>query len=128
MGTPGHAVHAPLMEALNEWAVQRKRTINWYFKGQNNQTEMYSALKAEVEIDGDSTTAIDFDLIDVLAGHKKVVCCGQAMSHCVNYSVRDLLSGWPSERASDIVVLENAASAVAGFEETAATFLSDMKA
>jgi len=115
------------MEALSEWAVQRKRTINWYFKGQNNRTEMYSALKAEVEVAGDKTTKLDEDLISYLARHEKVICCGQALSHCLNYSVRDLLSGWPKGREGDIVVLEDGASPVPGFEESATTFLADMR-
>merc|ERR1712025_548696 len=127
LGTPGHAVHAPLMEALNEWAVNRKRSIDWLFKGQNNRTEMYSALIAEVEVEGDPTTALNKGLIDALSRHEQVVCCGQAMSHCVNHSVRDLLSGWPKERAKDIVVLEDGASAVPGFEKVAQQFVHDMK-
>jgi len=128
LGTEGHAVHAPLMKALSDWAISRKRTINWLFKGQNNRTEMYSALKAEVLVDGDRTADLDTDLIDFLARHDRVLCCGEAKSHCVNYSVRDLLSGWPKGREADIVVLEDATSPVPGFEESAETFISDMKA
>jgi len=127
LGTPGHAVHAPLMEALTEWAISRKRSINWLFKGQNNRTEMYSALKAEVAVPDDETTLLNQGLIDVLSAHKKVVCCGQAMSHCVNHSVRDLLSGWPKGRSSDIILLEDGASAVTGFEADAKKFVKDMK-
>merc|ERR1712032_1619614 len=63
-----------------------------------------------------------------LAKHKKVVCCGEAMSHCVNWSTRDLLSGWDTDRVGDIVLLEDCASAVAGFEAIAKTFVSDMRA
>jgi nicotinamidase-related amidase len=115
------------MEVLNEWAVHKARTINWYFKGQNNRAEMYSALKAEVEVPDDKTTSLDKDLIRVLAKHKKVVCCGEAMSHCVNWSTRDLLSGWDKERVADIILLEDCASAVSGFEDVAKTFVSEMK-
>lgn len=126
-GTKGFSVHKPLMEVLNEWAVYKTRTINWYFKGQNNRTEMYSALKAEVEVADDTTTSLDKDLIKTLARHKKVVCCGEAMSHCVNWSTRDLLSGWEKGREGDIVLLEDCASAVGGFEEVAMSFVDDMR-
>merc|ERR1712226_590577 len=115
------------MEALNEWAANRKRSIDWLFKGQNNRTEMYSALKAEVEVEDDPTSALNKGLIDALSRHEQVVCCGQAMSHCVNHSVRDLLSSWPHGRAKDIVVLEDGASAVPGFEDVAQKFISDMR-
>merc|ERR1719424_1454494 len=49
------------------------------------------------------------------------------MSHCVNWSTRDLLSGWEEGRTSDIVLLEDCASAVGGFEEVAKTFVNDMR-
>jgi len=127
LGTKGHSVHPPLMEALNEWAVRKMRAINWYFKGQNNRAEMYSALKAEVEVLDDRTTSLDRDLIRTLAKHQKVVCCGEAMSHCVNWSTRDLLGGWDKGREGDIVLLEDCASAVTGFEEIANTFVADMR-
>merc|ERR1712188_217964 len=88
---------------------------------------MYSALKAEVEVEDDPTTALNKGLIDALSRHEQVVCCGQAMSHCVNHSVRDLLSAWPQGRANDIIILEDGASAVPGFKDVAQKFLSDMK-
>jgi len=128
LGTPGHAVHAPLMEALTEWAISRKRSINWLFKGQNNRTEMYSALKAEVPVPSDPTTAINTSVVNTFTRHAKVVCCGEAMSHCVNHSVRDLVSKWPASRVSDIVLLSDAASAVPSFEDAAQRFLTDMQA
>jgi nicotinamidase-related amidase len=126
-GHKGHCVHPPLMEVLNDWAVAKSRTINWYFKGQNNRAEMYSALRAEVEVPDDKTTSLDLDLIRTLAKHKKVVCCGEAKSHCVNWSTRDLLSGWDSQRAGDIILLEDCASAVPGFEDAANKFVADMR-
>merc|ERR1712039_346530 len=104
------------------WAVERSRSISWYFKGQNNRTEMYSALGAEVPLDDDPTTQLDTGLIAELAKHRNVVCCGEAKSHCVNWSVRHLLSGWPAGRAADIVVLEDGTSSVAGFEEQGDAF------
>ena len=60
--------------------------------------------------------------------HRQVAICGEAKSHCVNYSTRDLLSAWPEERASDIILLTDATSAVTGFEAAADKFESDMRA
>ena len=37
LGTEGHAVYEPLMEALNKWAFQRQRPISWYFQGSQQQ-------------------------------------------------------------------------------------------
>mmetsp|Transcript_75512 Transcript_75512/g.179366 ORF Transcript_75512/g.179366 Transcript_75512/m.179366 type:complete len:666 (+) Transcript_75512:40-2037(+) len=127
LGTEGHAVYPPLFEALNAWASSRCRAISWYFKGANNNVEMYSALKAEVPSEHDPSTLLGEDLVKLLARHEKVICCGEALSHCVNTSVRDLEGAWPEGRTADIVVLEDGASPVAGFEEVAQTFVKDMR-
>jgi nicotinamidase-related amidase len=127
LGTEGHAVYAPLAAALNSWAARRSRAITWVLKGQNNRTEMYSALKAEVEIPDDPSTRLNLELVSVLSRHSKIICCGQALSHCVNYTVRDLVSAWPKTRSpADIVVLSDGSSAVPGFEEAADQFNRDM--
>lgn len=47
LGDPGHAVSPILLPALLNWSKTRERSITWVLKGQNNRTEMYSALKAE---------------------------------------------------------------------------------
>jgi nicotinamidase-related amidase len=126
IGSEGQSIHPPLMEALSEWAIARARSVNFYFKGQNNRAEMYSALKSEVPVPDDPTTDFDRDLVDTLAKHQKVLCCGEAKSHCVNCSVRHLLECWPKGRNGDIVLLKDCCSAVTGFEEVASRFESDM--
>merc|ERR1712032_1167166 len=127
VGTEGQSIHPPLMQALNEWAIARTRSVNFYFKGQNNRAEMYSALKSEVQVPDDPTTDLDVDLVNTLAKHKKVLCCGEAKSHCVNWSVRHLLEAWPRGRQSDIVLLKDCCSPVKDFEESANKFEADMK-
>ena len=48
IGSPGQAVSPALLPALEKWSERRGRSVTWVLKGQNNRTEMYSALKAEV--------------------------------------------------------------------------------
>merc|ERR1712166_795535 len=129
IGTPGHNVHPRLTEALNRWMRESARCVEYLMKGQNNRTEMYSSLSAEVVVQGDPTTSLNTELISVLAQHQQVVVCGQAKSHCVNYTARDLLSGWAAagRAVCDIVVLSDGSSAVPGFEEAAVVFEQDMK-
>ena len=83
-------------------------------KGQNNRTEMYSALKAEVPVMDDPATRLNVDLIATLQQHRQVVVCGEAKSHCVNFTLRDLLSAWPAARVGDLVLLDDACTSVAG--------------
>jgi nicotinamidase/pyrazinamidase len=128
IGTPGHAVSPALLPALDEWSEIRSRAVTWVLKGQNNRTEMYSALKAEVPVADDPATHLNLQLIDTLASHSQVVICGQAKSHCVNFTTRDLLSAWPQGRpTADICVLEDATSPVAGCEAEADLFFDDMR-
>mmetsp|Transcript_11391 Transcript_11391/g.34373 ORF Transcript_11391/g.34373 Transcript_11391/m.34373 type:complete len:282 (-) Transcript_11391:38-883(-) len=123
LGTEGHAVSAPLKEAALDWARRNNKTVAWLLKGMNNKTEMYSCFSAEVPVAEDPATSLNAALIAGIARHDKVVCCGQAKSHCVNYSVRDLLAAWPADKPkSDVVLLNDATSPVPGFEAAAEQF------
>ena len=129
LGTEGHAVRSPLKEALAAWSRSRNKDVAYLLKGMNNKTEMYSCFKAEVELDDDATTKLNAPLIASLAAHKAVVCCGQAKSHCVNYSVRDMVAAWPAGAPlSNLVLLKDATSPVVSFEKAAADFEAEMAA
>jgi len=54
--------------------------------------------------------------------------CGQAMSHCVHYTVRDIADHWPKEEMGKLVILKDCASTIPGFEDALDKFLSDMVA
>jgi nicotinamidase-related amidase len=45
-------------------------------------------------------------LLQKLHACPQLVVCGQALSHCVNFTVRDIVDNWRGEN-SKIVVLEN---------------------
>lgn len=126
IGTPGHNVTPPLMDVINKWAETRLKEVQWITKGQNIFTEMYSALRAEVPTD-DPRTMWNLGLIDFLKEHSKVLVCGQALSHCVNFSVRDLMDNY-SEGHDQVTIITDGCSPVPGFEASAETFLKDMKA
>eukprot|EP00527_Entomoneis_sp_CCMP2396_P009822 CAMPEP_0198136578 /NCGR_PEP_ID=MMETSP1443-20131203/220_1 /TAXON_ID=186043 /ORGANISM="Entomoneis sp., Strain CCMP2396" /LENGTH=292 /DNA_ID=CAMNT_0043797825 /DNA_START=74 /DNA_END=949 /DNA_ORIENTATION=- len=125
IGSTGHAMVDVIQEALYEWTEKTGRTVEWCWKGQNLLTEMYSALEAEVPVS--PSTALNQELVDSLRQSSRVLVCGQAMSHCVNYTVRDLVQHWPSDKTSQVTILTDCASAVPGFEAAAETFLKDMK-
>ena len=56
LGSRGHAVTAPMLKAANDWSVMHMKNIQYVHKGQDNLTEMYSALSAEVPLDSDTNT------------------------------------------------------------------------
>jgi nicotinamidase/pyrazinamidase len=48
------------------------------------------------------------------------------MSHCVNYTLRDIVDHWPKDQTNKITLLKDCASSVPGFEAAAETFVNDM--
>ena len=58
---------------------------------------------------------------------QQVLVCGEAKSHCVNFTMRDLLGAWPAGRAADLVLLQDGTSPVGGCEDAADKFENDMR-
>jgi len=127
IGTPGHAVVPQLNEALQSWSVQTGKTVTYVHKGQNCMTEMYSALKADVVMSDDPATDLNLPLINELKEYDYILVGGEARSHCVNYTVRDLVSQFSPEEMKKVVILENGCSPVTGFEEQGLKFFEDMQ-
>lgn len=125
IGTPGHAVEKTLNSALQDWAGSNLANIHYVMKGSNCLVEMYSAIGAEVEIKADPSTCLNQNLLQHLNSADKLIICGQALSHCVNYTTRDIVDNWDGDK-SRICVLKDACSPVAGYEESANKFLEDM--
>ena len=128
IGSEGHNVTAPINEGLSTWAASRHASVEWVHKGQNIFTEMYSALKAEVEVAGDASTGLNKELVERLATHERVLVCGQAKSHCVNCTIRDLVDHWPKSELHRIWLLSDGMSSVPGFEDAGEKFIDDMRA
>ncbi|KAF1331726.1 hypothetical protein FI667_g4179, partial [Globisporangium splendens] len=126
VGTPGHNLVENVRNAALEWTKQSLKQIQYVMKGSNSFTEHYSALRAEFELPHDPATSLNQNLVNVLKHADKVVICGEALSHCVNYTVRDLVDVWPAERIQDLVILTDCASPVPSFESSGEQFLSDM--
>ena len=135
IGTPGHAVNSTIMEAAHTWCDKHNRQVEWVIKGENPLTEMYSALAAEVPIESDAKTCMNQSLRSTLLPkvddpNYRLIVCGQAMSHCVNFTLRDICAGTQDNQETDInriLLLSDCATPVAGFEGEADAFVNDMK-
>jgi nicotinamidase/pyrazinamidase len=125
IGSPGHAVVDCIRQALSEWSELTGRSVEWVFKGEHMFTEMYSALEADVPVS--MATAFNDVLHSSLMKSSRLFVCGQAMSHCVNYTLRDIVAKWNENELDRICLLTDCASAVPGFELAAKTFMDDMK-
>jgi len=128
IGTPGHNVVEPLNAALQNWSGHNLDIVNYVNKGTCPLTEMYSGLKADVELKNDESTQLNRKLVARLREADRVLICGQALSHCVQFTTRDLVANWPKNRLQDLWLIEDQSSAVGGFEKAAVDFVDDMRA
>lgn len=126
VGSTGHAIVDVIFQALNEWCQTTGGTVEYVFKGQTLWTEMYSALAAEVPVNDE--TSFNTQLMEsLITGTTQLLVTGQALSHCVNYTVRDIVDHWPKGQMSQITVLRDCMSSVPGFESAGEIFLADME-
>jgi nicotinamidase-related amidase len=125
-GTSGRNVVPVLEDALSKWEALTRRTVIRVLKGENRHTEMYSVFRAEVPMDEDPRTKWNRELMKTLLDQDKLLICGQALSHCVNYSTLDLINHWEPREFSDLYIVTDGTSSVAGFERTGQQFLQDM--
>ncbi len=127
IGKVGHNVVNPIAEVLTEWE-NSFAIVDYVLKGTNIWTEHYSAVKAEVPDPNDSSTFLNTHLIDQLKPADLIVCSGQALSHCVAHTLRDIADNLGTELVSKLVLVEDTTSSVPGFEELGQQFLTEMKA
>ena len=126
IGSTGHALHDEIKNAIDEWIQATGRSVEFVMKGTNNLTEMYSALKAEVEISAE--TCLNKKLLERLKLSDRILICGQALSHCVNYTTRDLIDNMIDSEKHKVEVLKDCCSCVAGCEESGNEFLDYVSA
>lgn len=78
---------------------------------------MFSAFKAAVELTEDPRTHLNDILVDYLGDHSDILICGQARSHCVNLSTRDLVDALKKrESKSHVHMLWDASSPVEKYD------------
>jgi nicotinamidase-related amidase len=105
LGGIGHALVSAVEEAILFHGIARSSQADFQIKGRDPLTEHYSALGPEVG--GAKNRA----LVEKLASFDAIVVVGQAKSHCVAWTIEDLLREAP-ELASRVYLLEDCSSAV----------------
>jgi len=131
IGTVGAAVVPQLFDALQEWVkLQGDKTIGWVTKGSNPYVEHFSAVRAEVVDPNDvQNTGLNSAFIGTLIEADEVVFAGEAGSHCLANTVRDIANEFADDSfIKKCVLLTNGTSPVPGFENYQKTFISDMTA
>jgi nicotinamidase-related amidase len=131
IGTPGHTVIPPMMEALLGWEDLCTGVVNKVTKGSNIHVEHFSAVRAEVPHPDDPHTQLNSDFVDAVMDASTILLSGIAGSHCLANTVRDVADEFAG--ADDVfikkaILLEDGTAPVPGFEAMQTQFIDDMVA
>lgn len=128
IGTPGNNIYRPLLEAIIRWEEQNIAEVDKVTKGSNPWTEHYSAVQADVPDPQDPSTMLNTRLIQTLQEADVIAIAGEALSHCVANTIRDIADNFGDDNIKKFVLLEDCSSNVAGFEFLGEQFVKDMVA
>ncbi|NET00328.1 MAG: cysteine hydrolase family protein [Sphaerospermopsis sp. SIO1G1] len=94
LGGIGHALVSSVEEAVFFHSIVRQTPTQFELKGENPLTENYSALRPEVltGFDEEPIAEKNTSLIKQLLEYDTIIIAGQAKSHCVAWTVDDLLT------------------------------------
>jgi nicotinamidase-related amidase len=94
VGGIGHAMVSAVEEAVFFHSIARQSPTRVEIKGRNPLTENYSVLRPEVmgDASGSPVASANDALVEHLLSFDEVVVAGEAQSHCVAWTVEDLLS------------------------------------
>ena len=127
IGSEGHIVYPELFGSLQEWA-SRFATVDYVTKGSNMWTEHFSAVKAEVPDPSDPSTQVNTGLVDTLEQADIILFAGEALSHCIANTGRDVVDCFSNpDYIQKIHLLTDCTSNVTGFDHFGDQFLADMK-
>ncbi len=117
LGGIGHALVPAVEEAIFFHNIARLSQVSLQLKGANPLTENYSVLSPEVLTgpEGDPIDEKNESLIGYLLQFDALIVAGQAKSHCVAWTVSDLLreiQAQDAKLAEKIYLLEDCTSAV----------------
>lgn len=91
IGSEGHNIHQPMLEAMYRWETKNVATSNKWTKGSNVWTEHYSAVQAcKVEDDDLQNTGLNMSLIETLQDADVILLAGWALNFCVASTVIDI--------------------------------------
>lgn len=126
IGSWGHNIFAPLMDAILFYE-DFCTPVQYHIKGTNPLTEHYSIVKADVIDENDPNTKVNIELLNKIENADISIFTGEALSHCVANTIRDVITELGTSITKKLVLLEDATSNILGFESYGTNFLDEMK-
>lgn len=125
-GTTGSSLENQFSNMVYFHSVAKKAVVQRLVKGQDPMSEMYGIIKPEYDTKG----YINLDFLNKLENYDKVIIGGEAKSHCVLESIKQILEHYETrpEITKKIYILEDCMSSIPSFEDaTDKTFESFKK-
>ena len=93
LGGIGHSLVPSVEEAIFFHSISRYSQPDFQVKGRNPLTEHYSVFGPEIKTDANGNKIADknLSLLEKLSSYDVIIITGQAKSHCVAWSVEDML-------------------------------------
>ncbi len=132
-GTLGHMLSAPISEAIAWHSAARKTQPTYLAKGRTRRTEYYGIFGAEVFDPEDASSVLNVTLLESIMSHDRIYIAGEAKSHCILESGKQLTGYFASqpELLGRVNILKDCTSAVRhpaiDFEALAEEELAAMK-
>lgn len=124
-GTTGCALENQFSNMIYFHSVAKKSVLQRLVKGQDPLSEMYGVIKPEY----DTKNYINLDFLNQLEQYDKIVIAGEAKSHCVMESIKQILEHYQTrpDITQKIYILEDCMSVIPGFEDVTAQAFEEFK-
>jgi nicotinamidase-related amidase len=128
IGSWGASIVPSVSNALIEWEVENFNKVGYVPKGSNFFTEHYSGIKADVEDPKDVSTKMNTNLIGEITKADEIIITGEALSHCVANTVRDIATEFGDDNVKKFTFLSDTSSNVYMCEKLGQDFVKEMVA
>jgi nicotinamidase-related amidase len=125
IGTQGCSLENQFSNMLNFFEIAKKSVVETIVKGTDPLSEMYGIIKPEY----DKRNYINIKFLNNIEKFDKIVIGGEAKSHCVMESVRQILDYYKDkpEITSKIYILEDCMSCIPGCEQMTEDTFNEFK-
>jgi nicotinamidase-related amidase len=122
-GTYGSNIFPVLSSALKKWMDSTKKSFRTYIKGMDRNSEHFGIFQSE-----DGKSEFNINLLDELfVDSENILVAGQAKSHCVATSLKQILDANP-RYIKRITLLTDTTSNVTGCEQLADGIYAELRA
>lgn len=113
-GTTGAALENQFANMVYFHSVAKKTVVQRLVKGQDPLSEMYGIIKPEY----DTKNYVNIDFLNKMANYDKIIVGGEAKSHCVLESIKQMLDYYTNDLSvtKKVFILEDCMSTIPGFE------------